>query len=385
MIARLIKERDDARAALGNTQENVAQAMRTVASGAAGVAQQAGISEEVQKVMQGVAKSLSKTRKKRIKELGAEVSQRSDIKKYTMINSNPLHSPSVPGVLCLDLHKKDQDQVLTGGADTNALLFNLKTGKILDTLKGHKKKLTSVKLHPTERIAFTTSQDNTSMIWAYNQSAKRYTMQHHLTNHSDEVAGCTLHPSGNYLITASMDKTWCFYDVNTGVCRQQVSDEKISGGYTRVTFHPDGLILGAGTADSIVRIFDVKAQKNVANFKGHSGKVTALSFSENGYYLASGDQKGVVKLWDLRKLQNLHTISAKSSSEAVGALQFDESGSYLATGVGKAVTMYTSKQWEVVQTWDDHTKDVTDLAFAKNAKWFITSSKDRTVKVFGEK
>merc|ERR1719218_522458 len=150
---------------------------------------------------------------------------------------------------------------MTGGADHNAILFNKSTGKIVDTLKGHSKKISSVKFHPTEKVVFTTSHDHTTNIWSQSASSGKYTVQHTLKDHTGEVCRATLHPSGNYLITASSDKTWCFYDVATGFCRQKVSDAKITGGYTQVTFHPDGLILGAGTEDSIVRIFDVKGQK----------------------------------------------------------------------------------------------------------------------------
>ena len=35
----------------------------------------------------------------------------------------------------------------------------------------------------------------------------------------------------------------------------------MEGGYTSVEFHPDGLILGAGTKDSTVRIWEVRQQQ----------------------------------------------------------------------------------------------------------------------------
>jgi WD40 repeat protein len=40
----------------------------------------------------------------------------------------------------------------------------------------------------------------------------------------------------------------------------QVSEPTVQNGYSSASFHPDGLILGTGTAESLVRIWDVKSQ-----------------------------------------------------------------------------------------------------------------------------
>ena len=100
--------------------------------------------------------------------------------------------------------------------------------------------------------------------------------------HSDAVTGISLHPTGDYLLSSSLDENWAFSDLRSGQVISKGTDSGGGAGLTCSQFHPDGLIFGTGTADSVIKIWDLKESSNVANFPGHTGPVIAIAFSENG-------------------------------------------------------------------------------------------------------
>eukprot|EP00898_Chlorokybus_atmophyticus_P008651 jgi/Chlat1/8788/Chrsp90S08134 len=385
VIARIHKENESLRAALAIAEraEPLANGKRAAedegaADAPAAKRAKAGITPEVIQEMTETSTTLSKARKKR--QVSPTLATPEALDSHTQIASHPLHKTTAPGILSVDVHPTDSHMFVTGGVDTNAVVFNLDSGKIVATLAGHTKKVTATKFLPKAPLVLTCSGDKSSRLWRAAEDGASYDCVHVLRDHKAEVTGASIHATGNYFVTASIDKTWCFYDVESAACLSQVTDPGMTGGFSCATFHPDGLILGTGTTESLVRIWDVKSQANVAKFEGHTGTVTSLSFSENGYYLATAAADGV-KLWDLRKLKNFRNIQATS----VNVVEFDYSGLYLGVG-GTDTRVYNVKQdWSVVKTFPDNsgTGKVTSVKFGPDAKFLAVASMDRNLRLFG--
>ncbi|RUS25704.1 WD40-repeat-containing domain protein, partial [Jimgerdemannia flammicorona] len=242
---------------------------------------------------------LSKGRKKRKPPTEGYTSSDS-IKEFSQVSSIPsLHASRPPGISSLDLDHT-RGLVLTGGNDKHVLIYNRDEDKTVATLKGHTKKVNAVawrgRTDGDHDVALSAGADKTVRIWA--PSEKGHSLAHSIQCHTGEVTGVTVHPSLDYFASASHDSTWAFHDIETGKTYVQKSDpESQSGwrgelcgvmfvggilvyGYTSVQFHPDGMILGTGM-ESVVRIWDVKGQQNIATFPSHTGKVRAMAFSEN--------------------------------------------------------------------------------------------------------
>lgn len=337
-----------------------------------------GMSDEILQKLQDKATELTSERRKRGKKAPEDLTPTDDLRAFRQITTHPgLHSASVSGILALDLQDDDTSKAITGGMDKTAVVFNKENEQIVATLKGHTKKVTSVIYHPHEDIGITASADSTVRVWSIPNSSCAYVLK----AHDAAVTGLSLHATGDYVLTSSRDQYWAFSDIQTGkILCKNISDPNASHGLTCAQFHPDGLIFGTGTTDSVIKIWDLKERANVANFPGHSGPITSIAFSENGYYLATSADDSVVKLWDLRKLKNFKTITLDESDE-IKSLCFDKSGNYLAVA-GSNIQLYVVKQWELLRTITDHTGLVTSVKFGKNASFLASASMDRNLKYY---
>jgi pre-mRNA-processing factor 19 len=377
VIARLMKERDEARALASNLRANGA-ASATEQPQADSMEVESGLREEIKNKLVATSQELAKERKKRKPSDSLAVAE--DIKTYEVTISAPLHSTTAPGVSCVDIHPQKQNITLTGGNDGSLILFNREGKKIISTLSEHSKRVTDVMFHSKEDMFFSCSVDKTAKLWAMEDKSYKSV---HTVKHHGEVVGCSLQATGAYWITASADKTWAFHDIENATTLASVNGD---AAFTAVSFHPDGLIVGTGSVDSAVKIWDVKALKNAATFEGHKGKVVDISFSENGYYLATAAEDSTVKLWDLRKLKQVHSIQLPEDF-SVSSLDFDYSGTYLAVG-GTDVRVFIGKTFSHIATFAHAGKKadrVNDVKWGADAHILASVGSDRQLKIWGKK
>ncbi|KAL6548276.1 E3 ubiquitin-protein ligase prp19 [Orobanche gracilis] len=404
VIARLKKERDEARTLLAQADRQIPMSVAVpdavdaaaLSNGKRALEDSEMVGPDGKKIRPGISSSiiseltdcnavLSQRRKKR--QIPATLSSIDAVERYTQLTVNPLHRTNKPGILSLDI-LYSKDIIATAGVDSTAVVFDRPSGHVVSTLSGHSKKVTSVKFAAEGDLVVTGSADKTVRLWQGSENGS-FECKHILKDHTAEVQAVTVHATNNYFVTASLDNTWCFYELASGLCLAQVEDTAGSPeGYTSAAFHPDGLILGTGTSGAVVKIWDVKSQARVAKFDGHVGAVTEISFSENGYFLATAAQDGV-KLWDLRKLINFRTFAPYDENTPTQSVEFDHSGSYLALG-GSDIRVYqvagVKSDWNCIKTFPDlsGTGKATCVKFGPDAKYIAVGSMDRNLRIFGK-
>lgn len=377
VIARLMKERDDARNALVNAKPAPITAPTTAAAappaagaavGAGGV--ESGLSPQIVAQFEAKNKELSKGRKKRSLEGFAAAAE---VAALTKTISSSLHQSGRVTVAC----HTSLPTVATGGEDGLIQIYDADSNKPVQQIKGGAGRVRRVLLHPTRPFLLSGGEDGAPRLWSTEAGEIVHTYEN---GHAAEVSGISLQATGDFFVSAALDHSWCMWDLarpsSTPIlCVRDAAAAKGTSGYFCASVHPDGLILATGVKGA-VKLWDVKSQANVASFDSHEGDVGCLSFSENGFYLATGDAT-TVRLWDLRKLKMFKTLDAPA---AIADVAFDFSGQFLAFGAGGEVAVHEAKTWSGLTKFE---VGASGIAWGPFSKTIAVGSTDGKLQMYG--
>jgi WD40 repeat protein/serine/threonine protein kinase len=139
-----------------------------------------------------------------------------------------------------------------------------------------------------------------------------------------------------------------------------------SDAVTAVAFSPDGRLLASGSADRLVKLWNLITGKETLSLNGHEKGVTSLAFSPDGSRLVSGSTDKTVSLWDTSTGQKLHSFEGHAGS--VTALAYGPDGRFVVSGS----TDKTTRVWDAstgrMLTMHNHSEPVTAVAFSPGGK-----------------
>ncbi|KAK2767062.1 hypothetical protein FQN54_006380 [Arachnomyces sp. PD_36] len=326
VIARLTKERDEARDALSKISVG---ATRAPSGGDAMQVDSTGLPEAVVTRIDATQEKMSKTRRKR--PVPEDWATGESIQAFQPSEtSNPVST----GGKSLSVDSSG-DLALVGGSDGSANVYSLSQKQVVRTLKGKGGSVTdSVWVGDKAAVAA-----STGAVRIYENEAEIAEFD----SHAGEATALAVHPTGDILASVGVDKSYVLYDLTTASTITQIfTDSALSC----VKFHPDGHLIAAGGVDGQIKVFDVKTGANAANF-AKSGPLRALFFSENGTWLAAvSEGSSTVSVWDLRKSAEIKSLEI---GNRVDSISWDYTGQFLLTGGPNGVTVQqyskSSKEW----------------------------------------
>ncbi|KAK7697106.1 hypothetical protein SLS64_013899 [Diaporthe eres] len=364
VIARVTRERDEARAALSRVTVSAGSGSASGANGDAMAVDNETLPEELAAHVDETQAKLSKSRKKRPVPSGWASSD--EIATFAPRLSESLPAPQASSI------GLEAGYAAVGGLKGDVAIFSTTAGTLERSLK------------VDEPVTDTLWSGSKVMLATAKGSVKVYEKGSEVASFSEHAGAATalsLHPGGNILASVGTDKSFVLYDLSA---LRRVSRVYTDAPLTRCAFHPDGHLFAAGTSTGEIKMLLTKTGEEAATFS-LGAPVEGLAFSENGYWIAA-TAKGqtTVTVFDLRKEGAAATAKVLEVGSSVQRLAWDYTGQFLATAGPSGVTVQQyakgSKKWsELLQS----ATPAVGLGWGEQAKALVTVNGDGVISVLG--
>jgi len=152
-------------------------------------------------------------------------------------------------------------------------------------------------------------------------------------------------------------------------------------GVNCIAYSPDGRLIGSGSADGTVRVWDIRTgEEAISPLRSGDGSVQCLMFAPKVAKVASGKKAGVVCIWQLLGVQAIpQRLIGHSGS--VQCMAFSPDGSRIASSSGDCtVRIWNIDTDQAPVVMRGHTKRVNSVAFSSNGEALVSVSDDQTIR-----
>jgi WD40 repeat protein/transcriptional regulator with XRE-family HTH domain len=274
----------------------------------------------------------------------------------------------------------DGTRMAFGHFDKTATVWDLTTGKLLMTLRGHASYIQDVEFSPDGTRIATASDDRTTKIW----DAQTGNLVLTLAGHSLLIQSLAFSPDGARLATASSDGTAKVWDARTG--RELLTFSGHTNFVYGIAFSPDGTRIATGGLDRKAFVWDATNGKVLFTLLGHSDAVIGVAFSPDGKRLVTAGRDNTAQVWELQPTRELLTLSAAP----IWGFSMTRDGKQIAAAHrGGAVDVWDTATGKLLTTLPGKTISeskpnlgVNDIAFSPDGSRLVRVNDDWTAQVW---
>ena len=202
----------------------------------------------------------------------------------------------------------------------------------------------------------------------------KLTLRGVLEGHEGHVKGLATNHDGTLIASASADTTIRVWDLKLGgkFTILQGHTDAVNG----VAFSPDDTLLASVSGDNTVQLWDVASGQTRAILQGHTEEITCVAFCGNG--LATGSWDKTLRLWDIEF----------GISRAV--LQHDDWVRDLAVHDSQIATvskdgnlhLWDAKSGELLNQIPAHEGGADGVSFSPDGTLIATCGRDKLIKIW---
>ncbi|KAF5895584.1 guanine nucleotide-binding protein subunit beta-5, partial [Clarias magur] len=199
--------------------------------------------------------------------------------------------------------------------------------------------------------------------------------------HTNYLSSCSFTNSDMQILTSSGDGTCALWDVESGQLLQSFHGHSADVLSLDLSPSETGNTFVSGGCDKKANVWDMRSGQNIQSFDTHESDINAVKYYPSGDAFASASDDATVRLYDLRADREVAVFSKESVIFGVSSVDFSLSGRLLFAGYND----YTVKVWDVLKGTRaailyGHENRVSKVRVSRDGTAFCSASWDNTLR-----
>jgi WD40 repeat protein len=298
------------------------------------------------------------------------------------LNYQPLVGHLGP-VRTLGFSFTSRGRYLVSGGDDNALLvWDVQTGRLTRSLRGHSRPVTGAAVSPDGRWIVSGGDEQELRVWSIEEDREQQVLaQRTLTGHGDAVLAAAFSRDATRAITASSDRSARIWSVAAAAEAPLELREGHDFLLSRAMFYGGGQRLLTAAGDNTVRLWNVRDGVQLDMLRG-TGRNSAAAASADGRRIVTGGPGHRVKLfeagekpgeWKVREPREAADRPADNAAASAVAISPDGRWAFLGNEVG------------LCRLWDTQTDEAQDLDAAGQGRSHVRRISQAAFRATGDR
>lgn len=265
----------------------------------------------------------------------------------------------------------DGTGLITGSSDTTIKRWNIHTGALIATVRGHAVGMTGIEFAPDGIDYATSGRDGFARV--RRRAACDPLLELPVFGW---VFGLAYSPDGTRLATVNRYGDVAYWDLSTGMPLWMMLQE--GNGFNEwalsVDVSPDGTQVASGGQFPRIDIWDAETGNMYQSLEGHTLGILSVVYSPDGSLLASASGDTTVKLWAKDAGENWIDIGTLTGhTDSVNEVRFFPGGNLLASASSDGtIKIWNVQAQSLVRTLIGHVGGVTALAVSADGRYLAS-------------
>ena len=274
------------------------------------------------------------------------------------------------------------------GVGNTAVLVDLRTQQVVQTLNGHTASVAVSAFSPDGSLLVTGSRDNTVKLWDVASGRLLNTFQH-----EGSINGVEFSTDGRYVVTACGDGTARLWNVSTGQNERTLgTDVGVGASVLAAALSHDGhsiVTVGDGLNET-PKLWMLEDAQLKRLFNAQSGATYAVAFATDGRSFVTGTALGAVTSWSMTTGQPLRTFSAQigvrdNANQPAGSvynLTYTPDGRTLIVSEGNYLKVYDAASGSLQRTFENAEGVLLGLSISSSGRYAVTGGQNKQLVIW---